>query len=101
MLNSKDKTIYDFCDTRWKYYIEKDGSYFPTKHDKLVLQEAADQFGITPQETKEAFDKVSKVKAEEEVKGMSKTQIMESMKKIVEMNAETPWGQEKRNKYKK
>lgn len=98
MLNISDnkyKNIHDFCDSRWQFYINRDGAYFPSKHDQVVLQEAANEFHITPEEAEQAFQRVAKVKADAEIKGMSKSQMVEMFKDIVEGNAETPWGQEK------
>ncbi len=93
-----DNKIHDFCDARWKFYIAKDGAYYPSKHDKVVLQEAAQEFNISSEEAEQAFSRVSKQKAEAEVKGMSQTQIANALKNLVESNAETPWGQAKLKK---
>lgn len=98
MLNNKEIAIHDFCDKRWKFCIDKDGAYYPSKHDKVVLQEAAIEFNITPEEAEQAFQKIAKIKADIEIKGMSKSKMVELFKDIVEGNAETPWGQEKLKK---
>lgn len=95
MIEKNDKTIYDYCDSRWKFYIQKDGAYFPSKHDDIVLMEAAKEFNITKEEALEAFDRVAKLIADREVKGMSKSEMAEALKVIVEGNAETPWGYQK------
>lgn len=100
VFNSGDKNIHDFCNSRWEFYINEDGGNFPSKRDKVVLQEAANKFNITPEEAEQAFQRVAKVKADAEVKGMSKLQMGEMLKSIVEGNAETPWGQEKLKKNK-
>lgn len=89
-----DTDIYNFCDSRWNFYIAKDGSYYPSRHDKVVLQEAAQNFNISTEEAEQAFARVSKEKADAEIKGMSKTQMADLFRQIVEGNAETPWGQE-------
>lgn len=95
MVNSADGNVHDFCDSRWEFHINRDGAYLPSKHDKLVLQEAASEFNMTPEEVEKAFQRVAKVKADAEVKGMSKLEMVEMFRSIVEGNAETPWGQEK------
>lgn len=95
ILANKDIDIHDFCESRWEFYLKRDGGYFPSKHDKLVFQEAANEFSITPEAALQAFDRVSKVKAEAAVKGLSISQMRQKLIDIVEGNAETPWG--KRN----
>ena len=97
-MNLDDKKIHDFCDSRWKFYVSRDGFYYPSKHDKLVLQEAAQQFNITVEDAEQAFNRVAKAIADTEVKGMSRSQMVDMFKNIVEGNAETPWGQEKLKK---
>lgn len=97
MVNDNDLAIHDFCEGRWEFYLKRDGGYFPSKHDGLVFQEAANEFNVTPEEAIQAFDRVSKVKAEAAVKGLSISQMRQKLIDIVEGNAETPWGQEKLN----
>jgi len=98
MFSSKDEIIHDYCDYRWEFHINEDGAYLPSKHDKVVLLEAANEFNISSEEAEQAFQRVAKFKAEAEAEGMSKSEITEMLKNIVEGNAETPWGKEKLKK---
>ncbi|KNY26349.1 hypothetical protein [Pseudobacteroides cellulosolvens] len=100
IIDINEKKVYEFCDTKWKYYIKRDGAYYPSKHDDLVLNEAASEFNITFDEAKAIFNKVSNEIVQEEVKGMSQNQIRNAIKDVIEGNAETPWGQEKLKKKK-
>lgn len=87
------KEIHDFCEKRWEFYKEKDGAYFPSKHDTKVFDDVSEHYGLPCQLIEEIFNEVSKEKAEAMVKGMNKKQMAQMFDQIVKGNAETPWGQ--------
>ena len=84
--------IYEACEKRWDVYEKMDGGYYPSKHDELVLKEVAQKYNLDVKKVKEIHDMVSKVKAEIEIKGMSKEQGAKEFEKVLRKNKETPWG---------
>lgn len=91
---SKDFEIYTFCESRWNYYEKRDKGYFPSKHDSLVFEEASRHFNISLEEVEKSFNKIAKLKADQEVKNMTKKQMVDTFENILRNNKETPWGQE-------
>lgn len=92
--------IFNYCKSRWDFYKEQDGAYYPSKHDVKVITDAAEHYGIRYQDANEIYDEVSKEKAKAMVKGMTKAQMAQMFDGIVKGNAETPWGQMELNKKK-
>ena len=92
--------IHDLCDSRWDYYKKQDGAYYPSKHDDKVFADVAEHFCITSNEAENYFNEIAKEKAEAQLKGMSKAQMVKMFDEIVKGNAETPWGQIELNKKK-
>ncbi|AGK96770.1 hypothetical protein [Clostridium pasteurianum] len=84
--------IWEYCENRWDFYKQKDGGYYPSKHDDVVLNEVADKFNISAKEVKCIFNKVSYDKAQDQIKGMTQEQIKNELEKVVRNNKETPWG---------
>lgn len=95
------KQIHDYCKERWGYYQKMDGAYYPSKHDVKVINDAANHYGISYQDADDIFMEISKAEADQMVKGMSKTQMVNLFDSIIKGNADTPWGQmELKNKKK-
>ena len=88
-------SIYNYCRQRWNYYENRDGGYYPSKHDSKVLEETASYFSLSIQEVEDAFNKVDKIKVNEMMKKLTLEQKMQLGVNILEGNAESPWGQEK------
>ncbi|WPC42925.1 hypothetical protein [Clostridium sp. JS66] len=88
-----DLQVYSYCKERWAFYEKLDGGYYPSKHDSVVLEEAAKKFEITPQKADQIYSKVSAAKTSKECKNINKEQMDELLKGIVTKNKETPWRQ--------
>lgn len=89
---AKELEVYEFCEQRWDYYEKRDNGYYPSKHDKLVFNEASEKFQLSVKEVERAFNKIAKLKADMEIGNMTKEQMKEKFKEILEGNKETPWG---------
>jgi hypothetical protein len=89
-----DLVIYNYCEERWAYYKKLDGGYFPSKHDYKVFEDTVRKFDITVNKAEHAFNRIAKIKADKEVKGMTKQEMVKEFERIVTDNKETPWGQE-------
>lgn len=87
----KEKELYDFCNSRWEYYIAKDGGYYSSKHDEIVFRETSEKFGVTPEEAYEIFQRVGKPIADEEVSKMTPREIRDTAIKIIIDNKENPF----------
>jgi len=61
-ISEKDQQIYDYLQSRWDFYEQRDRAYIPEEHDDLVLSEAAKKFGFTKDEIFKIFDKVEKIR---------------------------------------
>lgn len=94
MKKNDDLKIYTYCIERWAFHKRLDKGYFPSKHDKIVLEEASKKFKITVEKVQKTFDRILQLKAKKEVKGMTQNEISEKIKEIVSENQETPWGRE-------
>lgn len=94
MLNGPSKKeIYGYCELQWDKYESEDGGYFPSKHDKLVFQNAAIHFNMHVDDVYAAWETVSVVKARQPVGSMTREQIFSSLNGIVKGNAESPWSE--------
>lgn len=92
MKKINDLEVYNYCEKRWDYYEERDGGYYPSKHDNLVFLDAKEKFNITENEVRNSFNKISKVRANEIVKNMNSEDKKNLLEKIIKNNKETPWG---------
>jgi hypothetical protein len=86
------KGIYNYCIKLWDKLKEEDGAYLPSKHDETVYNEASKHFNLSVEEINKIFSEVSRGIADKQFAGMTWEQRKEEAKKIVENNAETPWG---------
>lgn len=92
--------IRNYCLRKWDEYKERDGIYSPSKHDNLVLSDAAEHFNMDINEIERIFNKVDSVISNEMVSKMSFSEKLKLWNEILEDNANSPWGQAKlrRNK---
>lgn len=93
-----ENAVYQFCQSKWDFYQAQDGGYYPSKHDPKVFNDASKKFDITSAEAKKIFNKIDHehvAAQQDKIDHMSKPQLAEALKKIVEGNAETPWGAQK------
>lgn len=85
------KGIYNYCIKKWDDLKEKDGGYFPSKHDDVVFEETAKHFNLSVDEVGKIFSEVSKEIADKNVKGLTQEEMLKQIKQIVGDNAESPW----------
>ncbi|NMM64374.1 hypothetical protein HBE96_17275 [Clostridium sp. P21] len=88
-----DVQVYTYCKERWAFYEKLDGGYYPSKHDSVVLEEAAKKFNITSYKAEQIYSRVSAAKTNKECKNLNKEQMDQLLECIVRNNKETPWGQ--------
>lgn len=50
-----NKKLYDFCERHYAEWQSVDGGYYPSKHDKIVFEAAAKEFGVSASEAYETY----------------------------------------------
>ena len=88
----RELEIYNYCENRWDHYEKADKGYYPSKHDKKVLEDASTHFSITVEEAYQSHKLIAKTIADKEMKGLTEEEKVELFEKILRNNKETPWG---------
>ncbi|TCT17126.1 hypothetical protein EDC18_101424 [Natranaerovirga pectinivora] len=90
--------VYQFVENKYDELKDKDGKYYPSLHDKLVFELAAEEFSITPLEAEKKYSEYSKVEAQLVVKklnrlpkALKKKREMEMLTNIVKNNGDLPY----------
>lgn len=88
--------IHQFCIDRWDFYEKRDGAYLPSKHDKLVFQDASKAYNIPESECEYWFNEIDKPLADKKVKdAIAKGEFKKLCEEAFCGNGENPWGLEK------
>jgi hypothetical protein len=56
--SEKERQIFQYMKSRWDGFAESPSGYDPTKHDELVVSEAASKFGVSKQEAQSIYRRV-------------------------------------------
>ena len=88
----KELEIRNYCKDRWRYYEEVDNGYYPSKHDSMVLSDAAKEYGISVEEAETIFNKVDRIIVNEQVSKMNTAQMVALFEHGLRRNKESPWG---------
>jgi len=91
--------IYEYVENLYDDLKMKDGGYFPSKHDKVVFESAANEFDITKEEAEKIYNSFSKVakKLEFKLNRLPKKQRQEKreeiLSNILKNNKDLPFGE--------
>lgn len=85
MSKLEDGSIYEFIDNLFLELIQKDGGYFPSKHDSDVFLKASERFGKSVLEVERIFNSFASIAARKEVQNLNKLPKKKKEEKRKEM----------------
>lgn len=77
MATIQDSAIFEYCETEYEKLNAKDNGYYPSKHDNIVFQNAANHFSMKQSEIEKIYMDYTKLLADIEIKKIKKLPINE------------------------
>ncbi|MDT3698851.1 MAG: hypothetical protein RO469_05430 [Thermincola sp.] len=71
----EEGSVFEYCERLYRELDEKDGGYYPSRHDKYVFSKAATNFAITEEEVDRIFNEYSKQAADIEMEKIKRLPI--------------------------
>lgn len=98
MASILEGAVFDFCEETYKELRERDGGYYPRKHDPETFEKAANKFNISVEEVGRIYDSYTKVSAEIEArkiarlpKGIREKERMRRLRNLILDNKDLPF----------
>lgn len=67
MATLQNRAIFEFCEKTYSELEKQDNGYYPQKHDKIVLEKAANHFSTSEQNVAQIYDSYTKLSAKIEM----------------------------------
>ena len=84
MATIEESSVFEYCEKLYRELDERDGGYYPFRHDKYVFSKAASNFSITENEVNRIFNEYSKQAADIEMEKIKKLPIAIRKKVILQ-----------------
>lgn len=98
MTKLEDGKVYEFIENLYGELKEKDGGYYPSKHDSEVFEKTYDKFNMSTEEIDKIFNDFQEVVAQKKIQKLSKLpnnireeRRMEILKDILKNNKDSPF----------
>ncbi len=98
MINLEDGYIYEFIENKYSELRDRDGGYYPSKHDEEVFKEASVKFDMTIEELDKVYDSFQQVSVQQQIKKLDKLpkvlrekRRFEMMRDILKNNRDLPF----------
>lgn len=85
MAGLEHASVYEFAINLYDELEEKDGGYFPSKHDKIVLETTSNKYNISIEETTKIFNSFEDVAIKKQLKDINKLPPKQRVEKRKEM----------------
>ncbi|KXL53769.1 hypothetical protein CLNEO_09950 [Anaerotignum neopropionicum] len=72
MATIEESAVFEYCEEMFRKFQERDGGYYPSKHDKPAFVQTAEHFSISIDEVNRIFHEYSKLAADVEMEKINK-----------------------------
>lgn len=94
----EESSVFEYCEKLYRELAERDGGYFPSRHDKHVFSKAAAKFAMSEDDVYRIFNEYSKQAADIEIERINrlpaairKRVMMGKLSDIVKNNRDLPF----------